>query len=143
MEILGRHHAPVLDPIGWYGGNSSVGYEGPGFDTSKLKDKQYPGGLAGPRAVGTKAPNAWGLVDMLGNVWEWCRDSAGTYPGGEVSDLAGIESDPQRAERGASWLSYAAECRAASRFLDPPTIRVGNLGFRIALVPIATRPTRD
>ncbi len=134
MEILGRHNAPVLDAIAWYGGNSCVGYEGKGADLAKLKEKQYQGILAGQRTVGTKRANAWGLVDTLGSVWEWCLDNAGTYPGGEAHDLRGPDSDARRAERGGSWRSYAAENRAAFRFFDPPGIRDDNLGFRIVLV---------
>jgi len=134
IQILGRHNAPVLDAIAWYGGNSNVGYEGKGTDLTKLKDKQYPGTFAGQRTVGTKQPNAWGLHDMLGSVWEWCLDIVGTYPGGEVTDLRGADSDPRRAERGGSWRSFAAENRAAFRFFDPKGIRDDNLGFRIVLV---------
>lgn len=61
LEIKGFANAPVLDPIAWYRGNSSEGYTGKGVDTSGWPEKQYPGGIAGPRAVATKRPNAWGL----------------------------------------------------------------------------------
>jgi formylglycine-generating enzyme required for sulfatase activity len=134
IVILGRHNAPVLDAIAWYGGNSSVGYEGKGTDLTRLQDKQHDGTFAGQRTVATKQPNAWGLHDMLGSVWEWCLDNAGTYPGGEVIDFKGPDTDPRRAERGGSWRSYAAENRAAFRFFDLKGIRDDNLGFRIVLV---------
>jgi formylglycine-generating enzyme required for sulfatase activity len=135
FEILGERNAPGLDGIAYYGGNSSVNYSGSrGWDTAGWKEKQYPGGRAGPRRVGRKLPNAWGLRDMIGNVWEWCGDWYGVYPEGAATDPRGPSSGVYRVIRGGSWRNLAAFCRAASRDGFEPGYRL-DLGFRPALVP--------
>lgn len=136
IQIPSHYNAPVLDAIAWYGGNSSMGYQGTGFDTSWMVDKPYPGGNAGPRDVGLKKPNAWGLYDMEGGVFQWCRDWQGTYPGGQVTDPVGASSDARRARRGGGWLCYARFCRAAYRDGQAPGYRYYDVGFRLALAPI-------
>ncbi len=133
IQILGERNAPVLDGIAWYGGNSSVRYKGTGWPTSDWKEKQYPGGNAGPREVATKQANPWGLNDMLGNVWEWCRDWYGTYPGGSVTDPTGPASGLFRVDRGGGWGDRARGCRAAVRYSLDPGLRSNFLGFRVAL----------
>jgi WD40 repeat protein/serine/threonine protein kinase/transposase-like protein len=87
--------------------------------------------------VGQKKPNAWGLYDMHGNVWEWCQDlyDEKYYAGSQVDDPAGPTQASRRVFRGGCWFNYAWYCRSANRDWDEPAFRINYLGFRVALVP--------
>lgn len=85
--------------------------------------------------VGLLEPNAWGMYDMHGNVWEWCSNWYGEYSTGLVSDPTGPTMGTDRVNRGGCWLYQAASCRSASRNWAKPSYRDGLLGFRVALSP--------
>jgi formylglycine-generating enzyme required for sulfatase activity len=89
--------------------------------------------------VGQKQPNAWGLYDMHGNVWEWVQDwceyryysnSPGIDPMGPSAS-----SRSSRVQRGGSWMSSKWNCRSAARGDDLPVSRANIYGFRLALSP--------
>lgn len=84
-----------------------------------------------------KAPNAWGLYDMLGNLDEWCRDGydEAFYSHSPEADPCAPLAGRFRVRRGGNWCSYAEECRAASRAWH--RFATGYTGFRIILVPEA------
>jgi formylglycine-generating enzyme required for sulfatase activity len=83
------------------------------------------------RPVGLKAANAWGLYDMLGNVWEWTGDHDGAYDG-RATDPVGPRSGADRMFRGGSWHCEARSLRAAIRCRGAPQDRSANRGFRAA-----------
>ena len=91
-----------------------------------------------PQPVGGKQPNSWGLFDMHGNVAEWCLDFLGTYPGGSVTNPAGVIGGSTLAIRGGSWRGPAECCRSAWRhsMRDSGEIGLMESGFR----PAVARP---
>lgn len=132
IEILGRDNAPILDDIAIYSGNSGVGFELDNGQDNTDWEKQYEDGPAGSHPVGLKRPNAWGLLDTLGNVFEWCSDYYGPYASEAISNPSGPVEGTLRVLRGGSWVSDARRVRAASRYANVPSLADGDIGFRLS-----------
>jgi formylglycine-generating enzyme required for sulfatase activity len=94
----------------------------------------YGNAKGGPHPVGRKRPNAWGLYDMHGNVFEWCWDryEEKYYAISPGADPLGPSQTTGRVFRGGSWDSGARHCRAAARSGLTPVLRGSLLGFRVA-----------
>ncbi len=83
--------------------------------------------------VGSFPPNAWGIFDMHGNIWEWCQDWYGPYTAEAATDPKGPDSGKHRVMRGGSWNYRPALCRSATRYWDAPQERSSRRGFRLVL----------
>lgn len=102
-----------IDAVAWYDGNSG--------------SSTHP--------VGTKRPNALGLYDMSGNVWEWCQDWYGDYRTYDTQNPTGASSGSSRVLRGGGWFGIAGHCRVSYRYYRNPSDRGNNYGFRLVLLP--------
>ena len=110
IENGGAGHEPRLDAAGWYNENSA----------GKTHN------------VGLKTPNAFGLYDMHGNVFEWVSDWLGAYPSAPRTNPTGPATGVSRVIRGGSWRHGAVNARSAFRISFPPSDRYRYLGFRLA-----------
>jgi formylglycine-generating enzyme required for sulfatase activity len=98
-----------LDAMTWYNGNAS--------------GRTHP--------VGQKQPNAFGLYDMNGNVWEWCQSKYKTYPYKADDGRENLQETAVRVIRGGSWDNSELSCRSAYRRRVVPALRT--IGFRIVM----------
>ena len=128
MAIINNRNSPQLNNIGWYSGNSLVTYQG-SIDCSGWFGKRPGSKWCGTQPVGLKAPNAFGLHDTIGNVWEWVWSAPGSRDSEHTQ--AGKTKGRKSISRGCGWFNEARDCRAANRFLLNGANRYFNLGFRL------------
>jgi formylglycine-generating enzyme required for sulfatase activity len=85
--------------------------------------------------VGGYAPNAWGLYDMHGNVFEYCLDSYANYSAAPVTDPF-VPGGPFKIFRGGSWDFSSNICRSTFRIVYFPGLSINSIGFRVVLAPV-------
>jgi formylglycine-generating enzyme required for sulfatase activity len=114
-------------------GTQTVFYWGDNFDTSYFRCAFNSGNESRP--VGTVKPNAWGLYDMSGNVWEWCEDwyADRGYTPTETTDPTGPKAGSRRVVRGGSWCGTPEDCRSANRLGYAADGRLYTIGFRVCM----------
>jgi formylglycine-generating enzyme required for sulfatase activity len=110
-------------------------YYGNDLSYSQLGEYAWYGNNSGSEThpVGQKKPNAFGLYDMHGNVWEWCQDWYGEnyYSQRSEVDPKGPDTGTARVLRGGSWFNLPRICRSASRLRLTPGYRFISGGFRV------------
>jgi formylglycine-generating enzyme required for sulfatase activity len=115
-----------------------------GDDEAALREFTWLGEIAHgmTHPVGEKKPNAWGLYDMHGNVYQWCADrfSKDYYQQSPPSDPAGPRAGSARVMRGGTWLFPASRGRSASRVPYGAVLRNHAFGFRVVADTIAAEP---
>ncbi|MGF1582724.1 MAG: formylglycine-generating enzyme family protein [Gemmataceae bacterium] len=112
-EYYSGNGVEALREVGWYG-----------YDYGNSNKTTH--------SVHQLKPNAWGLYDMHGNVWEWCQDRFDDYPNKDIKDPQGVQSGSGRVLRGGSWDITPALCRSACRCWDAPDLRSSDIGCRVA-----------
>ena len=104
-----------LAELGWFGNSAVVG----------------KGNATSAQKVGQKKPNAWGIYDCHGNVYEWCLDWNADITTSAVTDPEGPSSANGRVMRGGGWYGGARSCRSAQRGANKPSYVERDVGFRL------------
>ncbi len=135
-ELTGKHYTLPTEAQWEYAarGGQSGGTKYSGSNTIRDVAWYYDNSNEQTHPVGTKSPNALGLYDMSGNVWEWCLDWFGDYPSQAQTNPQGPTSGVSRVLRGGSWYDVAEGCRVSRRDYNNPSSRSYCDGFRVVLL---------
>jgi formylglycine-generating enzyme required for sulfatase activity len=118
----------------WWEAGADGDRSSPGSQAAESSDSRLPAvfGCDGPRPADPSRANPWGLIDVLGNVWEWTSSAYGPIAAATVLSAGGVLSGEARTVRGGSWRARSlAELRVSARLSMCKRTRAGDLGVRL------------
>ncbi len=128
-----ENNVPQLDEIAWYSGNSGVEYKGGKYCEDWNEKQDFDNVRCGTRPVGLKKPNALGIFDGIGNVWEWTLDSYKPHSTKQQNDPLESNESQLRVVKGGNWSDSLSQNRSAARYAFKHSEKQPHIGLRLVI----------